>query len=726
MRRWTLQGFAIAVEAMTLAVTLALMALALAVATGRIEARYREDRVVEARKAGALVNVFLDRAAERFGVLVRDPGARESAAYFGDFSDLYEVGRDLRVRRILSAEPGSAVFEGFSLASSVPGRMLVESGEGGVVTSGIVRGVEDERPCIYYAARIGEGWLLGRMGVDSITAELARIAEYAGSVILIVSADGRVLTSTRSGIGLDILPKKLGAEAEVGGVHWMVGEADSPLLQDRIVVFTPRAELDRLLAAFPALGFSMAAVFLFGSIVRSTRMRSRFLRPLERLSALVAAWDPDRQDPAALAATETDFLEVRALADAFVSKSAEVRDALEALRRKDEEVRALNAGLENRVEERTAELESANRRLGAANLNLSRAVEELTETRDRLVVSEKMAALGRLSAGIAHELNTPLGALRSSAEFLAGTLPGHLAALPSLVTSIGADSLAILEELLGRGFADAPDPGFSGRRASHRKLVTALEEAGASGPGALADGLQELGIHEADDPMVGKLAACGRAQVLVSTAVALVGAVRSGRIVAQAAEKAAWTVNALRTYSRQEERGKPVRVDIVSDLETVLALLNNKLKRGIEVEREYGADIRVYGRPDELDQVWINLVNNAVDAMDGNGRLTVRALREGPSVVVSIEDDGKGIPEESKARIFTPFFTTKPEGMGLGLGLDICKRIVESHEGTLSFESRPGRTVFTTRLPAYSGEGTIGFAEPGEGSEARLQELPGA
>ena len=141
-------------------------------------------------------------------------------------------------------------------------------------------------------------------------------------------------------------------------------------------------------------------------------------------------------------------------------------------------------------------------------------------------------------------------------------------------------------------------------------------------------------------------------------------------------------------------------VDIVKSLETTLTILNHKLKRGVTVEREYQPiPLLVNSFGSELNQVWTNLIDNAIDAMSGKGALRVRTYRDDGCVVVEIADNGPGISPEIQAHIFEPFFTTKGVGEGTGLGLDTVQRIVRKHKGNIQVHSKPGDTRFSVWLP---------------------------
>jgi signal transduction histidine kinase len=141
-------------------------------------------------------------------------------------------------------------------------------------------------------------------------------------------------------------------------------------------------------------------------------------------------------------------------------------------------------------------------------------------------------------------------------------------------------------------------------------------------------------------------------------------------------------------------------VNITQGIETVLTLYQNQIKQGVEVVRNYQAQLpAVQCYPDELNQVWTNLIHNALQAMDNQGTLTIDAVQKDTSVLVKITDSGKGIPPEILPNIFEPFFTTKPAGEGSGLGLDIVKKIIEKHQGKIDVESVPGQTAFTVSLP---------------------------
>jgi signal transduction histidine kinase len=160
-------------------------------------------------------------------------------------------------------------------------------------------------------------------------------------------------------------------------------------------------------------------------------------------------------------------------------------------------------------------------------------------------------------------------------------------------------------------------------------------------------------------------------------------------------------VGAVKSYAYMD-RGDLVEVDLHDGLETTLAVLGHKLKHTqIEVVRDYDRSLgRLTVRGSELNQVWTNLLDNAIDALGGRGTITIRTARDGDGALVQIADDGPGIPPEARERIFDSFFTTKDVGQGTGLGLATARRIVvDRHDGALTVDSEPGRTVFTVRLP---------------------------
>jgi signal transduction histidine kinase len=141
-------------------------------------------------------------------------------------------------------------------------------------------------------------------------------------------------------------------------------------------------------------------------------------------------------------------------------------------------------------------------------------------------------------------------------------------------------------------------------------------------------------------------------------------------------------------------------IDIHRGIESTLTMLKFRLKRGVEVKREFDSGIpRIFARGSELNQVWTNLIDNAIDAMGGKGELVIRTSRDLDFVLVEIIDNGSGIPDAVRPHLFEPFFTTKDVGEGTGIGLDTVYRIVRGHRGEVSFESRPGRTNFQVRLP---------------------------
>ena len=328
---------------------------------------------------------------------------------------------------------------------------------------------------------------------------------------------------------------------------------------------------------------------------------------------------------------------------------------------------------------------------------LAAALEELASTQARLVESARMATLGELSAGIAHELNNPVAAVSRSAEQLGDDITG-------LVDDLVDDELRGAYER-GRSGADARSTS------EHRRLRRALTE--SLGDRRLAERLLAAGI---DDPASARAFLDRTSDVRVDQEIDRLARLqrvgRAVRNVETASGRIASLVSSLRAYVRgaPSEHGRDAPVDLVQVAEDTLALLAHRLT-DIEIERRYRGHPMVTGDTGELQQVVTNLVANAVEAMEGRGRLTVDVYATDDDstddhstddqAVLTIGDDGPGIPPGSNERLFEPKFTTKDGrvSFGLGLGLSISRQLVERHGGTISVESEPGSTEFTVRLP---------------------------
>ncbi len=317
---------------------------------------------------------------------------------------------------------------------------------------------------------------------------------------------------------------------------------------------------------------------------------------------------------------------------------------------------------------------------------------------------ERLASLGTMAAGLAHELNNPAAAAKRAAAEMAealdvlGSVIGEF--VESGVERAEAEQLVGLQrEALAR--ADAQGPLASLDAADAEDVVLErLEDLGIANAHRLAEPLAAAGLDDAWLDEVARLAgpATGAALDWVAASLTARGLAAELR---ESADRMSKLVGAVKSYAYMD-RGELVHVDLHEGLETTLVVLGHKLKHGsVDVVREYDRALpAVTVRGSELNQVWTNLLDNAVDALDGNGTITIRTERDGDCAVVEIADDGPGIEPGTLAQIFDPFFTTKDVGKGTGLGLDTARRIVvDRHRGSLTVDSEPGRTVFRVRIP---------------------------
>lgn len=330
---------------------------------------------------------------------------------------------------------------------------------------------------------------------------------------------------------------------------------------------------------------------------------------------------------------------------------------------------------------------------------LSETLEYLKSTQEHLINSEKMAALGQLISGVAHEINTPLGAIQASInninEYTKSTI---IEKFPRLFRIISNEEYNLFVEMLQQTMNKNEHIKTIDERTIKKELIKKLLDYGVKDSYGMADNMVDMGIY-GDVEKYLPLITSENSDFIMQVCYEISGILRNTNNMKVAIKKASKMIFALRNYAHFDHSDTPIVENITKGIETVLELYHNNIKQGVKLTKKYGSIPNVSCFPDELNQVWTNLIHNALQAMEYEGDLKIETRVDGDYVLVEITDSGIGISEEIKPRIFEPFFTTKPQGEGSGLGLGIAKKIIDKHKGEIYFTSSPGRTTFTVKLP---------------------------
>ncbi|AEJ20932.1 sensor histidine kinase [Gracilinema caldarium] len=581
------------------------------------------------------------------------------AQFISEFSDMYIIS-DNTITHILKKSPQSALFTGFQFSQNLTSFFSYHFFTT-VRKSKVFYAPEDEKPSIYLSIPIHQDLLVGRLKIDSINNDIARLVQFDGSIVVITNSDGIPFSSIGGNLPSLILNQPNGSALTINQKQFVLNRISSVWLSTDIVLLTPTNQLQYFFSQIQILTLFTLTAIIGLLFLRFFLLHWLLIKPIEQFIKALNQWESSHNLPEVPVSIQ-GVTEIQLLAKTFYNKA--------------QEITKMNEKLEKQVHD-----------MG----------EQLATALDKVLVSEKLAVLGNLTAGLAHELNTPLGAIISTAETIKNAISRIKQDLCNLLTKNDPEENNFFIQLL-----DA-----SGKtKASLRERMTfinTIELKPISNAEEIADDLIDMEISLKDQKLTQKILTLKQAPNIIKTAYYFNILEKDNAIIQNAAERASLTLKALKQWT-YEEKGYAVPVCIKNEMETILTMYYNHTKYTIQIIRNFLDEGWVLANPERLNAVWVNLINNALQAMEQGGTLTIQIKKlhhESDIIQVQVTDTGIGIPEENKPKIFTPFFTTKPRGTGTGIGLDLSKRIIEGFSGTISFTSEPGHTTFTVTLPAY-------------------------
>ena len=402
--------------------------------------------------------------------------------------------------------------------------------------------------------------------------------------------------------------------------------------------------------------------------------------------------------------------------------------ALESQHRLVSSLKSSERELEERVEQRTLDLKQAfeeakqsREQAETAQQQATQALDDLRAAQTQMIQSEKMATLGQIVANVAHEINTPIGAVKSSGRTISDTLDETLQTMPALFRTLDDAHTELFIHMLSQHRGASHSLSSRQERALIKELSRQLEDIDIDNARHKASILVQMGSRTLLQDYMPLLMHPDADRILdIAHGITIIS--NSAENINSAVDKVSKIVFALKSFSHTDASGEMVEVDLIDSLETVLTIYHSQIRQGTELVREYDYLPPVRCVPDEINQVWTNLIHNAIQAIamqqtedkpvqpdaycdtgifkGYQGKLTIGIRQQDQFAVISVTDTGPGIPQEIRGKIFEPFFTTKPVGVGSGLGLDIVRRIVEKHQGRIDLQTELGvGTTFAVYLP---------------------------
>ena len=324
---------------------------------------------------------------------------------------------------------------------------------------------------------------------------------------------------------------------------------------------------------------------------------------------------------------------------------------------------------------------------------LENSINELKNAQNKLIESEKLIALGQLIAGVSHEINSPLGAIKSSSDNVLQSIKNVIEQVPKLNSILNKEDKELFNELKSILPLEISILSIKEQRVLKKKIIEQLDNMQIENSRYFADKFSQFNVN--DIVPYKNLLIHKDAIFIIDTLFEEYLAISNIHNIRHSVNRASKTIYALKKFAHFDHDREGIIEKIEDSINNILILFSHNLKQGIEVVKNYTSLEPIFCYPDELAQIWMNLISNAIHAMNNSGILEISIYENDNYQIVAIKDNGYGIPKEIQNKIFEPFFTTKKSGEGSGLGLDIVKKIINAHNGKIEVQSDENGTIFT-------------------------------